>query len=171
MKRQQIWRTIHLRIIKTTWYQKRQNNLHRPGKQAGMSWLPGPQHVHNLCVFTVYWHHMSVYCTQTHTHTPVKGQTTTVDRDSSEYDQVCFVPLTWMSLRDPADINVTCMMIPYLDLCPTYLRATNSSYNAFTTTSWTTEQVAQLWHRDHVTILRGWVTLRLNCRLKGYVSR
>jgi len=34
-------------------------------------------------------------------------------------------------------------------------------------------QVAQLWHRDRASavILRGWVTLRLNVRLKGYVSR
>ena len=34
-------------------------------------------------------------------------------------------------------------------------------------------QVAQIWHRDRAssTILRGWVTLRLDFRLKGYVSR
>ena len=34
-------------------------------------------------------------------------------------------------------------------------------------------QVAQLWQRDCAisTILRGWVTLRLDFRLKGYVSR
>ena len=36
------------------------------------------------------------------------------------------------------------------------------------------KQVAQLWQRDRAThdaILTGWVTLRLNFRLKGYVSR
>ena len=35
------------------------------------------------------------------------------------------------------------------------------------------KQVAQLWRRDRTspTILRGWVTLSLNFRLKGYVSR
>jgi len=34
-----------------------------------------------------------------------------------------------------------------------------------------TKQVAQLWHRDGASsaILRGWVTLSLNFRLKGYV--
>jgi len=34
------------------------------------------------------------------------------------------------------------------------------------------KQVAQLWQRDSASlvILRGWVTLRLNYRLKGYVS-
>ena len=34
-------------------------------------------------------------------------------------------------------------------------------------------QVAQLWQRDRAStaIIRGWVTLRLNFRLKGYVSR
>ena len=33
--------------------------------------------------------------------------------------------------------------------------------------------IVQLWHRDRAssTILRGWVTLRLNFMLKGYVSR
>jgi len=35
------------------------------------------------------------------------------------------------------------------------------------------KQVAQLWQRDHVSmvILKMWVTLRLNFRLKGYVLR
>ena len=36
------------------------------------------------------------------------------------------------------------------------------------------KRVAQLWQRDRAThdaILRGWATLRLNFRLKGYVSR
>ena len=34
------------------------------------------------------------------------------------------------------------------------------------------EQVAQLWQRDHATRrdFKGWVTLRLNFRLNGYVS-
>ena len=34
------------------------------------------------------------------------------------------------------------------------------------------KQVAQLWQRDRASsaILRGWVTLRLNIKLKGYVS-
>ena len=35
------------------------------------------------------------------------------------------------------------------------------------------KQVAQLWQRDRVSsaTLRGWITLRLNFRLKGYISR
>ena len=35
------------------------------------------------------------------------------------------------------------------------------------------EQVAQLWQRDRErsAILRGWVTLKLNVRMKGYISR
>jgi len=37
-----------------------------------------------------------------------------------------------------------------------------------------TKQAGQLWQRNrtmHDTILRGWVTLRPNFRLKGYISR
>jgi len=41
-----------------------QSKLYIPGKHGGMSRPPWPQHVDELSLFAVNWHHMPVYCTE-----------------------------------------------------------------------------------------------------------